>query len=119
MAGSKHEAVTVTMVLASNPTCEEVCSGMTGHAKVAQAIYESTKISYGDLLKVFWENHDPTPDNDAGIRFRSAIYEHHFAEGHHQQHLAPTKNPDKHCNHGPNGLSRPVDLDPNEWLSEP
>ncbi len=61
-----------------NATYEEVCSGKTGHNEVVRVVYDPSVISYGDLLRVFWEGHDPTQGmaqgNDRGTQYRSGIY---------------------------------------------
>ena len=78
--GVKTAAVGYSGGTLTNPTYEDVCAGLTGHAEVVQVSYEQAEVSYQELLDVFWEIHDPTTLNrqgpDVGTQYRSAIFFH-------------------------------------------
>ena len=70
--------------LTPNPTYKEVCSGLTGHNEVVRIVYDPRGITYADLLRAFWEAHDPTQGmrqgNDVGTQYRSGIYTYSAAQ---------------------------------------
>ena len=76
--GIHTTAVGYTAGYTPNPSYEEVCSGMTGHNEVVLVVFDPARLSYGQLLKTFWEAHNPTQGmrqgNDAGTQYRSGIY---------------------------------------------
>lgn len=78
LPGVHSTAVGYAAGLTPNPTYEEVCTGLTGHNEVVRVVYEPEVISYEELLRAFWESHDPTQGmrqgNDAGTQYRSGIY---------------------------------------------
>jgi len=78
LPGVYSTAVGYAAGLTPNPSYEEVCSGKTGHNEVVRVVFDPEVVSYADLLKVFWEGHDPTQGmrqgNDRGTQYRSGIY---------------------------------------------
>ena len=78
MTGVYTTAVGYAAGITPNPDYKEVCTGMTGHNEVVMVVFDPAIVSYDDLLKVFWESHDPTQrmqqGNDVGTQYRSGIY---------------------------------------------
>jgi peptide-methionine (S)-S-oxide reductase len=78
LSGVFTTAVGYTAGSTRNPTYEEVCSGHTGHTEAVLVVFDSEKITFADLLEVFWQKHDPTQGdrqgNDVGTQYRSGIY---------------------------------------------
>ena len=76
--GVHSTAVGYAAGLTPNPSYREVCTGGTGHNEVVRVVFDPAEVSFGDLLRVFWENHDPTQGmrqgNDMGTQYRSGIY---------------------------------------------
>jgi peptide-methionine (S)-S-oxide reductase len=78
LPGVYTTAVGYTAGHTPNPTYREVCSGMTGHAEAVLVVFDPTQLGYDELLRVFWESHDPTQgmrqSNDVGTQYRSGVY---------------------------------------------
>ena len=78
--GVKDAAVGYAGGKTENPTYEDVCSDETGHAEVVEVLFDPSEVSYGELLDVFWRNHDPTTHNrqgpDVGSQYRSVVFYH-------------------------------------------
>jgi peptide-methionine (S)-S-oxide reductase len=76
--GVKDAAVGYAGGKTENPTYEDVCSDETGHAEVVEVLFDPSEVSYGELLDVFWRNHDPTTRNrqgpDVGSQYRSVVF---------------------------------------------
>jgi peptide-methionine (S)-S-oxide reductase len=83
-AGVYSTAVGYAAGFTPNPSYQEVCSGKTGHNEVVLVAYDPTLVSYGDLLKLFWESHNPTQGmqqgNDKGTQYRSGVYTYNDAQ---------------------------------------
>ncbi len=79
-----------------NPTYDQVCTGRTGHAEVCQIVFDTTKISYDEMLAAFWQTHDPTQlnrqGNDVGTQYRSVIYYHNDAQRLSAEHYKKEQN---------------------------
>ena len=110
MPGVYSTAVGYAGGFTPNPTYEEVCSGLTGHAEVVRVVFDPTRLPYEALLRTFWESHDPTQGmrqgNDVGTQYRSAIYTHGDAQRAAARGLAgrvrarPARGPPRRHHHG-------------------